>query len=462
MLPRDEIYEYNDDEYYEDEEDEEEYAETIANKKTFFEKGYEFTKYVANEMKSVWQEALLLRRGVVSIDYVLRYTIYSSPVIQYYAYADLHGKAPDHYWIDAVISKCLQVCANTLGEGDGDEEDEDQRSMTELSVMTAMKELFQTMMQLSQKGSVNRDVALMVLSFLDVCGSLTYEGFSYDAMSESDVNEMFTLVSSWLSLYQKMHSKHVPVSATISSQVTATHERSVWELQNMEMCLLKILILQKRLAIYLDLWNLNDDIDGEVYQQADNILQQVKGIPFATILKQFQKLQGLHVKTHVFPLSADSHTRNLDQLSAYLFWVERVLEVAILRLEAVDNIDACRLNLQDIRSHRDIIYPRLSILNWIQDKCLSVITEHTYIHSMFVHSNTTSDYVLTWLYQEVGSQELLAKCRADQQTAVDDIRGIANEWDIECKRILEKQMQQEIVEEMDTNNDVKYVLGLFF
>jgi hypothetical protein len=230
----------------------------------------------------------------------------------------------------------------------------------------------------------------------------------------------------------------------------------------MEMCLLRILVLQKRLAIYLDLWNLNDDIDGEVHEESDNILQQVKCIPFATILKQFQKLQGLHVKTHVFPLSADSHTRNLDQLPAYLFWVERVLEVGILRLEAVDNIDACRLNLQDIRSHRDIIYPRLSTLDWIQDKSLSVIAEHTYIHSMFVHFNTTSDYVLTWLYQEVESQELLAKCRADQQTAVNDLKGIANEWDIECKRILEKQMQQEIVEEMYTNNDMKYVLRLFF
>jgi hypothetical protein len=246
-----------------------------------------------------------------------------------------------------------------------------------------------------------------------------WEGFSVsekvDSNLQVEIDTMHQLTMSWFGFYDNVQK---------SKDVNQSEQRWL----GMELSLITIEVLTKYVVLCRDRLEVQDEIDAEIKSSLTIVCDQMNCFLVDNIRKEVQRL-----KANV----NDPDQPCVGSLAAYLFWVERMLEAVLMKFEAVAIIDPTRLEPSDIQSHRSLIHPQLSSLDWIQEKGIMIIASHV---------SYGAELVIDPLLLE------------DQSKALNDMKTFVQQWDGFKTQILQEELVKSIEVLKDTKVDPGFAL----
>jgi hypothetical protein len=257
------------------------------------------------------------------------------------------------------------------------------------------------------------------------------------------------MIGSWASLWFALYGTGRGTSPFLTPMQKRLHE--------IELKLLKIQLMITKLKRCLD--NANDD-DRKVLKQMiagsiQEVSQRMDCIPWKTMLTMISALNSEASRSDT--LDCASTECNLTLLSAFVFWVEKLLEIALMRSEAICEIDLCRSAV--ISLDQSFLEKWLPKFDWIHDKALTVARLFSYFQDDLCSERCNKEKALIWLCKKVSSPHFLNIFdNGDQSRATQEVICLANEWYCEYRKVIEVEVREEIEEAKDQAMNKAFVL----
>jgi hypothetical protein len=186
-----------------------------------------------------------------------------------------------------------------------------------------------------------------------------------------------------------------------------------------------------------------------IFASCLEVVQRIDSVSCRKMLELLGTLIIVHESSgHSINVSSDS---NLAALAALIFWMETLLEITLMKMEAVGEIISYRLGKVTICPM--FLQQWSREFDWVYNRALTVIRLHSYFQYEFTTENIGHDKLMTWLCEQVPSSGLLSIFCDDQQQAADKVTVQANAWMCEYKSVIRQQTNSKIEVNTDTVNN---------
>jgi hypothetical protein len=182
----------------------------------------------------------------------------------------------------------------------------------------------------------------------------------------------------------------------------------------------------------------SDDICKSAVTRANHVLTVVAKINCNKIRQQLQRLQEIPCE----PSNWSMDGTNMELLVTYLFWLEKTLEVQMLRFELITpiegRIDSC------IILKEPFLVTLLGSLDWVEEIGLMVITMYSIIHYNVVEDENLIpvEDVYSWLSAELRYPSSVMFSAEEQEKAIQIMTEVSVQWQAEYNNIVNKAIDE--------------------
>jgi hypothetical protein len=150
---------------------------------------------------------------------------------------------------------------------------------------------------------------------------------------------------------------------------------------------------------------------------------------------------------------------NLEMLSTYLFWVEKTLEVQMMRYELITPIEGL-VKKESVKLSETCLDALLGSLEWIEEKGMYVSAMSSIFKLAFIDKEVTDHDALAWLDSEP-IFSFSSSCGPEEQIrAIQCMKEVALKWKAEYTTIVDKDIQEETLTK-DRVHSLPSVFSLF-
>jgi hypothetical protein len=176
----------------------------------------------------------------------------------------------------------------------------------------------------------------------------------------------------------------------------------------------------------------SDDDEGDPEEIVNRTsFRVVNSIPYHDM---FEKLGHIRDKLDIRSLVIEE--TNINLLSTYLFWVEKTLEVLVMRIDLTKWTKG--IFEEPIRLNENFSKELLLSLDWIEDAGTAIAAMHSIFQLTFIDKHVKEDEALDWLSSKfIFPFPPSIMDPKEQERATQCIQEAALKWKIEYQRIID-------------------------
>jgi hypothetical protein len=240
-----------------------------------------------------------------------------------------------------------------------------------------------------------------------------------DGISEEEVQVIAELQAQW----------HRAVSNRSDS---ATFQ---YALESCQMKLMKIRLFMLMLSHLMNSKLYECDMRADIIARANLVVKAISSIPCDAISQQLQRIQDSHHGTNAWSKTGT----NMHMLGTFLFWVEKTLEVQIMKYELVQPIEG-RLEKPTYLSEPFLVTLVLS-LDWIEEVGCTVSTMHSIFQSFNrINGGSEVDERFAWLSAKSQYAPCVMFGVEEQEKATQIMQEVSLQWKAEYDRRIHNEV----------------------
>jgi hypothetical protein len=288
----------------------------------------------------------------------------------------------------------------------------------ELTIIQMLHQLFTNAMMPKQQQIDALGVTIIMAELLCNLLELFHASDNFEGEDAEDLNTIVELKTEWCAL--------------LSNQE---------DIAALNICQRKVIKLQVLImAIHHKCKGMDDsdDICKSVVTRANHVLTVVAKINCNKIRQQLQHLQQIPCEHNDWPIDGT----NMELLVTYLFWLEKTLEVQMLRFELISPIEG-RI-CSSITLDEPFLVTLLGSLDWVEEIGLMVTTMYS-----IIHYNVVGDEILipvedvyTWLSAELRYPSSVMFSAEEQEKAIQIMKDVSLQWQAEYYSIANKAIDE--------------------
>jgi hypothetical protein len=413
------------DDYEEDDEDE---NETRMNKQNFVEQCFLLTQSLENAFQNFERQfasVYCTTDAWNDINYDMLSVATNIPALQFYFPCN---DCESYLWLYNILC-CYRQVARCIFYNIRN--DDIKGTAVEVKIVTEWRILFERIISMSHEGKLNKDIFLIGL----IVGNVL-EYWRNDTTTELENMRLNVhMMGFYTSLWSALCESNIDASLLTPVQMC---------LHEIELKLVKIQLMVTKLKhCQHHVKNDNEALKQRISGPFQDVSRRMDCIPWESMISMVSLLKSEASKSDA--LDSGSKESNLTLLSAFVFWVETLLEITLMRSEAIGEIDLCRDG--DVSFDQSFLEKWLHKFGGIHEKALTITRLFSYFQDYLVSENCDKDKALIWLSDKVSSSYLLKMfCNDDKKCVIEEVACLAHEWHSEYRKVIVEQVQGQIDE----------------